>query len=358
MNVNERNLLAKEYVNAKIGKASNSTFESFPMYTNRSDVFSICTDLIETNVKGFRGIVLTAIVGMQINNDYDPLNQFYDCNPRSIFENGIWYALNDNNIPCGKSDPLNVAKNINQLNESWAQGKRPHASALAVVKLLRIIISKSNEEREKLIDYFFFRLFHYSKSISNFQLIPSESLGNSNRQLANKILHFILAFPEAGSVPQFLIGKLLENSFKTSKISVHGSSESVFGTNTTSKKPADIWTEFANQPLNLFEVTLKKIDIKRVDDCIEALIALNNLTKPVTFICRIPEDVQSLDLVNDSLTYKGKTFDFVDIREFVISISTILRPESLVEVVDELHKFVNEINVSMKTKDGWNSIFG
>lgn len=69
-----------------------------------------------------------------------------------------FYALQENDIPCGKSDPLNVAKNINRLNEDWAMGKRPAKAALAAVGFLRLILEADDRKRERLIDYFFFRL--------------------------------------------------------------------------------------------------------------------------------------------------------------------------------------------------------
>jgi hypothetical protein len=139
---------------------------------------------------------------------------------------------------------------------------------------------------------------------------------------------------------------------------VCGGDESVFGTNTTSKKPADIWTEVEGQLVNLYEITVKKVNLKRLDDCMDALQSLDSLDKPVTFICRMPEDTNELDLTDGSLIYKGKIFDFVDIRGFVISVSALLKPEQLAEVIITLENFVSDINISLKTKEGWNSVFG
>ena len=78
----------------------------------------------------------------------------------------IWYALQENGIPCGKSDPLNVAKNTSHLNEEWAKGKRPESAATAVVKFLSIVMDSGRAKRARLIDFFFFRLWKYAESVT------------------------------------------------------------------------------------------------------------------------------------------------------------------------------------------------
>jgi len=358
MKVEERNASARYYVNAKLEQARTAKENEFSELAKSSDVNELLTNLIEVNAKGFRGVVVTAIVGMHINPKYNPLNEFYACNPRAIFEEGIWYALNENAIPCGKSDPLNVAKNINQLDEAWATGRRPQKAAMAAVNFLRLIVQSKGKQRERLIDYFFYRLFCYAQSLGNYVIAQAESKGASNRQLAQKLVQFGVDYPESGNIPQYLVAMLLEEIFVSSEIEVCGGNESVFGTNTTSKKPADIWTELDGLPINLYEVTVKKINLKRLDDCIDALRSLNSLDFPVTFICRIPEDVSDIDITNGTFIYKGKTFDFIDIREFVVSVSALLKPEQLAEVIVTLKNFVTDINISLKTKEGWNSVFG
>lgn len=356
MNIDERNLEAKNFVNSQITKTKLLSESNFPRFSSQSEVYKILTDLIEVQAKGFRGVALTAIVGLYLNENYDPLNNFYGCNPRPIFENGIWYALNENNIPCGKSDPLNVAKNTNQLDENWAQGRRPQKAAIAAVKFIRKLLDSKATEKEELINYFFFRLVKYARSISSFSLASGVIKTASNQQLSNKLIKFILSHPESGHMPQYLIAKLLEASAPAGT-KIKGGSESVFGTNTTSKKPADIWTEINGNTINLYEVTVKKIDLKRLEDCLGAMVSTNNLDKPVTFICRIPEDTGSINITNNVLIYKTKTFDFVDIRHFVAITSALLSPAELRNVINELEEFVNNISVSLKTKRGWNSIF-
>lgn len=358
MNVAERNQKGEYFVKARIAAVQELTDADFPQYPAAHAVHRMMTDLIEVQSKGFRGVVITAIVGKELNPDFDPLENFYACNPRSLFEGGIWDALTAGNIPCGKSDPLNVAKNIQHLNEAWAQGRRPQSAALAAVSFLRLLKESSEKEYGRLVDYFFYRLVRYSRSIADLDIVSSDYADVSRQMLADKLIHFAANFPESGTIPQLLIAKMLAAIFVSSSTSVEGGEESVFGTNTTSKKPADIWLNAGGKPTNLFEVTVKKIDKKRLDDCLGALRSLGLLDNPVTFICRFPSDIAGLEVSRGSYRYKGKQFEFVDLGAFISSLSSLLLPDQLVSIIDEMREFVSHVNVSMRTKDGWNEIFG
>ncbi len=353
----ERNNSGQYYVNTRLGVAKTKKDEDFPEFDVNSSVYNLLTDLIEVNAKGFRGVVVTALTGLHLNEDYDPLNNFYGCNPRSIFEGGIWYALQENGVPCGKSDPLNVAKNANQLNEDWAQGRRPQSAAMAVVNFLRLIMGANKSKRARLIDYFFYRLWKYSQSITGFQLAQIESSGYTNQTIGSRLVDFTLKYPESGNLPQYLIAQLLIGLFRTSETEVVGGDESVFGTNTTSKKPADIWLEVEGVPTNLYEVTVKPVSLKRLDDSLDALHATGHLNHPVTFICRMALDVQGLSLENNSFQYKGKRFDFVDYKLFCLTVFALLNEEECSAVLKNIAAFVKDKNISMRTKSGWNEFF-
>lgn len=357
MNIAERNEDAKYYVSAKLRRASELQESDFPDFSSGSPVHKLLTELIEVHAKGFRGIVLTALVGLHLNTDYDPLNDFYGCNPRAIFEEGIWYALTDHSIPCGKSDPLNVAKNISQLDEAWAKGKRPESAALAAVTFLRMVMANIGKQRTHLIDYFFFRLLKYSQQLSQHAIVSADPMGESASQVAEKLINLCLDYPESGSIPQFVVAKLLTSIYALSPIHVNGGDESVFGTNTTSKKPADMWTSQNNDIIRLYEVTVKKVSLKRLDDCLGTLQGLNVLDKPVTFICRIPEDTSAYDLTNNTYLYKGKVFDFIDIRHFILVACMLLTETQIASLLKEIQTFVASVNISPKTKQGWNLIF-
>lgn len=357
MNVAQRNELAKQFVTNKLNLVSNFTETDFQNLPRYQYLKSKLHDLIFVNSKGFRGVVATAITGKYLNPDYDPLNDFYSCNPRAIFEHGIFYAF-ENRIPCGKSDPLNVAKNINSLNDEWANGKRPQSAAQAAVDYLRCIESASRDEKEHLINYFFFKLVEYADSVASIQIDIPDQQETANQLLAHKLLYFLLEYPESGTIPQLVVSKLIKKLYSSSTIVVEGGDESVFGTNTTSKKPADIWLESYNNAYNLFEITVKKVDFKRLDDCIQSLDSVGMLDRQVSFICRIPEDINSLSSINHGvLNYKGKQFNFIDIRSFTLSIVTLLSAQEINEVIMDLQCFMRDIDRPIKTKNGWNEIF-
>ena len=352
----KRNHSCRYYVDTRLKVAKTQTQENFPEYHRSSEVYKLLTDLIEVNAKGFRGVVVTALTGLYLNENYDPINDFYNCNPRSIFEGGIWYALQENSIPCGKSDPLNVAKNANKLSIEWAKGKRPQSAAMAVVRFLEIIMESGKLNRARLIDYFFFRLCEYAKSITTYEVIQIESSA-SKQHLGSLLTDFALKYPESGNIPQYLVFQLLACVFDSSTTEVVGGEESVFGTNTTSKKPADIWLKLNGVETNLFEVTVKQVSKKRLDDSLDALKSTGHLDHPVTFICRIPTDITELDVKNGSYSYKGKTFDFVDFKYFCCSLFAILSEKEFKSVFTNVAVFVQDMHISMKTKKGWNEFF-
>ncbi len=356
MNVTERNQFAEDYVTTKLDEASAHGLDDFWDLPDLVELREILNNLVWVKAMGFRGLVLTAIVGLEINPDYDPLNDFYDSNPRSIFEKGIFYALRGR-VPSGKSDPLNVAKNASVLNENWAKGKRPEKAALAAVKYLQEIMDADPERQEKLIDLFFYTLWSYGDSVASIKIEVPAREQLSNQEFAHICNRFVLEFPESGTVPQFVVFKLLEAVYAHSAVAVEGGLESVFGTNTTSKKPADIWLEEDGKFTNLFEITVKKVDEKRLDDCVDSLAAMGILDLPVQFICRLPQDVSELsDMQNSTVSVHSKHFDFQDIQEFIRSLITLLSQEQITALLAEFAEFLEQVERPVATKDGWNKI--
>lgn len=359
MTIDERNSKVKGFINRKITKVKELSEDYFQDLDDYQTLTSTLDNLINVNAKGFRGIVVTAIAGLDLDVNYNPLSNFYDCNPRAIFENGIWYALQDNNIPCGKSDPLNVAKNTNELNKSWAKGKRPEKSAFAVISYLEKIINETDAiKKDKIIDYFFYRLVKYSEEIENLPIYAPEKSAYTRQSFADKLIQFILDYPESGTTPQLVIGYLLESIYQDTQIIVKGHEDSVFGTNATAKKPADIWLEKDENLFNLYEITVKKIDYKRLDDCIDSLIGNEIPNQDITFICRIPPDISSLEVTrNDEIDYKNISFSFIDISQFIKTVCALLSLTQIENIIEKLRLFVEDVNRPVSTKEGWNNTF-
>ncbi|WP_392559377.1 hypothetical protein [Orbus mooreae] len=359
MNIKTRNEKAKQFVLDQLSMVLQLNENDFTELPNYEQLKTITQDLIYVKAMGFRGVVATALTGKFLDNSFDYLNNFYACNPRSIFENGIFYAFQKMKIPCGKSDPLNVAKNINVLDENWAKGRRPQKTAMAAVGLLRIINNESdNATQQKIINYFFFRLLSYSQECSSIIIQPIHDETISNQLIASKLVKFVLGYPESGTIPQLVISKILSLIYKNSNIRVIGGDESVFGTNTTSKKPADLWINNDGEISNLYEITVKKIDYKRLDDSIQSLADTNCLDKPVIFICRLPEDINTLGGYQDgTLIYNNKSFNFIDISEFIRTAIALLSPNTINLLITDIEEFVGSYMRPIKTKNGWNEIF-
>jgi hypothetical protein len=324
---------------------------------------AVLEKLVNVKAAGFRGIVLTGIAGKKIDPSYDPTTDFYGSSPRTIFEKGIYYALQEHRVPCGKSDPLNVAKNAQVIDKAWAQGRRPETAALAAVEYLKLIQGNWADEayREDLIALFFARLWEYAELLraSDVPLAPFE--GTAPIVLASKLTKFVIDYPEGGAVPQVVVGTLISKlrADHPAYGTVGGVHESVFGTNTTAKKPADVWEVMADGEIGaLYEVTAKTIDAKRLDDCVEAMKALDLGGRVVTFICRLPQDAATLAISNGSLTYRDATFQFLDLRAFIVLTFCILPLHRQAEVIEEIDAFVKDINRKAPTKDGWAAAFG
>lgn len=359
MRVEERNQQVAYWLNVKVSRAKTLSEADFGKLKHASDVSRALGDLIETNAKGFRGVVITSLAGYYIDPGFSPLKDFYACNPRSIFEQAIWYVLTEHNIPCGKSDPLNVAKNINMLDKNWAKDRRPEKSAMAAVYFLeRYFCEKDAEQRNLLEDYFFFKLLKYAESIAGIRVAGANTSTVARQRFAENLIRFSLDAPESGATPQRLVGSVLKQLFAHSAMEVCGGDESVFGTNTTSKKPADIWVERDGQVILLYEVTLKRVDQKRLEDLVESVRAMKLESVPVTFVCRVPEDTSTLrGVCANALEYKGLHVDFADYAAFIRASFALISAESAKEIHDSMREFVGLVTTSVSAKNAWNCIF-
>lgn len=356
-----RNKKVKDFVSEKIKLARTVTFPQNQLAKLSAEI-KLLNDLIPIPANGFRGVVLTSIVGMHLDSSFDPTKNFYDCNPRSIFEKAIYYALQESGIPCGKSDPLNVAKNIQQLDASWAEGRRPQSAANAAVSYLVLLLRARNTPRYSLlVDLFFLKLYEYGVFVSKQNVpISSRSLADTPLTIANKLASFVVECSEGGANTQYITGLLIKylREGNSHYDAVLGFDESVFGTNTTAKKPSDVWEVLSDKSLgNIYEITVKTIDLKRLDDCVESLFQQKIQDSIITFICELPKNVETLSLTNNTCIHRGVAFQFLNIREFILTGFSLLTPLLRTQLLNDIQNYVFSINRALQTKSYWKSNF-
>lgn len=319
--------------------------------------------LIPIATDGFRGVALTAIMGKLVREDINTSTEFHAINPRAVFEDGIFDVLVLHRIPTKKSPPLNVAKNVQVLDEKWAEGRDPEDAALAAVDYVRRVNSHWSDPamRDDLILIFIQRLLAYADEVGSHDVNLAEIDGLPPLVVAKRLATFAIAFPEGGSIPQFVVGVIIAAArvSDTDYSSLDGVEASVFGTNTTSNKPADLWETMASGDLNnLYEVTCKAVDASRLSAAVESYSKLNLPTTPITFICRLPKDAATLELDEGVATHKGVPFQFLDITAFIESNFVMLTPAKRVAAVERIAAFVAEPSRAIKTKNGWAMAFG
>lgn len=318
--------------------------------------------LIPIRTDGFRGITLTAIMGKHVREDTNTGTEFNSIKPRGIFERAIRPVLRTYRIPTGFSAPLNVAKNVQILDEKWAEGRDPEDAALAAVDYIRRINRHWEDAayRDDLIMMFIQRLVAYGEEVGSYDVELPALDTLSPVTIALKLANFAIAYPEGGAVPQFVVGAIVAAARSTDVqyLPLKGVEASVFGTNTTSNKPADLWETMADGSLgNLYEVTCKKVDEDRLGAAVESFAKLDLPNTVITFVCRIPTDISTLAVDGGTVVFRGVTFQFVDIREFVISLFVMLASEKREAVLTRIAEFIGDSSRQVKTKQGWAQLF-
>jgi hypothetical protein len=319
--------------------------------------------LIPISTDGFRGITLTAIMGKFVREDIDTATEFDSINPRGVFEKGIRPVLKQHRIPTGASPPLNVAKNIQVLDEKWAEGRKPEDAALAAVDYIRRINRHWGNAslREDLILMFIQRLLAYADEVATHDVDLASIEGLAPLVVAKGLAAFAVAYPEGGSIPQFVVGALLAATrvSDTDYAPVGGVDASVFGTNSTSNKPADLWETLASGSFNnLYEVTCKRVDEERLSAAVDSFAKLSLPTAAITFVCRMPKDAATLTLVDGVIKHRGVPFQFVDIAAFIEITFVMLTPAKRLSVLERIAEFILDPSRAIKTKKGWSATFG
>lgn len=360
MNPTERNQFVADELERLIAQVKAGEAPAADRYKNERKVLE---RLIPIQTDGFRGITLTAIMGKMIREDINTSNEFGSISPRAIFEKGIRPVLKKHRIPTGASAPLNVAKNVQVIDEKWAEGRKPEDAALAAVDYIRRVNRHWDnvELRFALILMFLQRLLEYADEIGQLDVALEDLKTVVPIEIAKKLAVFAISTPEGGSVPQFMFGLLLDllRSSDTEFDGVMGIDASVFGTNTTSHKPADVWEQLKGGNLsNFFEVTCKRIDMERLDAAVESFAKQQIGNAPITFVCRMPDDVSELDLTYGALNYRGAQFQFIDLAAIIELLYLLLPEAKRGQAMQRMVEFVADPSRKISTKVAWASVFG
>src|SRR3989338_4778652 len=311
--------------------------------------------LFQTSIWGHREIVLTILMARLLNPKFKASENFYACNPRSLFEQPIRKALREYGIPHRKSGPLNVAKNSKKINRDWATDKHGGEIAMNVVKIVKNIESVSNGALTKFAYAYTARYRQEAKRIKEMEvnLPPQEN----PIHISKLCIDLINSVPDGGATPQIIVGLLMEamNKDRKNDVVVSGHRDSVSTTNTTSKKPGDI-IEKINSTLELiYEITTKKFNDDRLIESHEAVMDYNKNLKDIFVICR-PQDVpetlsnRGTSYIMATTQYRELAYYFINIYDYIQSAILFLTPEGRKFFYKELVAYINDTNTAEKVK--------
>lgn len=325
---------------------------SFPAPFSKDEV----EPLFQTNIWGHREIVLTIILARLMDSRFKASQDFYACNPRSIFEKPIRRALREHGIPHRKSGPLNVAKNTKKINKDWATDKHGGEVAMSVVEIVKKIEAAPKDMLNHFAAAFVARYKQEARRIRDLEvtLEPSEN----PIYIAKLCIDLINNMPDGGATAQFIVGLLMEKISKDreAKVVVTGHRDSVSTTNTTSGKPGDITERISDREDIIYEVTTKMFSDDRMIESYESVKDFDESIKDVFVICRpkdVPETLSSdagKSYLLATTQFKDLAYYFINIYDYVRALLLSLTPEGRRSFYEELGGYVNEINRSESVK--------
>lgn len=313
--------------------------------------------LFVSHIWGHREITLTILLARLLDSKFKASEDFYACNPRSIYEKPIRELLRKNGIPHKKSGPLNVAKNSQKINEVWAHNKRGDGMALVVAEMVKKIESVPKAKLEKFALAYVQRYLLEAVKVAKLNLKIKKN--EDPLLLAKLCVDLIENVPDGGATPQFIVGSLIENFNIGNKSSIKttGHLDSVSTTNTTSKKPGDVIEEFSSTEKRIYEITVKKFSLDRMMESYEAIKAFDDSTKitEVVVICRkmdVPDEAEKIasSTLLATAKYQDILYYFVDIFEWVREKLLFMKLESRAKFYTDLASRINDINTSEKVK--------
>ena len=310
--------------------------------------------------KGFAGIVLTAAVGRLLDSGYAPAADFYSINPRPLFEKHIRRVLAEKyDAPMGKSDVLNVAKNARVIDAEWAKGRRPEDAAMAAVELFQWVGSAPEKALESLLAVLAW--IYLSLGLVYGQEISAVGPSGDLYADVDLLVELIRVAPAGGATAQAVVGSLLQAQHHLFSCdgALEGVEESVYATNTTSKKAGD-FAESLQAQLRIYEVTTKPVDRQRVDESAASVLAyVKGLRVPpehveVTFLC----DPKTVDpaLGGMSIVHRGVRYQFVAWDGWVQVMMERLGPIGRSEALESVRDYVGHRTTQLTVKKAWQQL--
>ena len=327
-------------------------------------------ELFRTNVWGFREVVLTVAVAMLDKTDFPNFKaskDFYDCNPRAIYEQPIKTVLIEKNLPHRQSGPLNVAKGQHNLDGEWISKRSKSDQPTCRVAVELINLMESDEEFIEPIGISIMR--HLLAEKQELKQLDIEINPTSDPYfLYHACERLIIMATDGGNTPQRICGYLLGSFHKSmqTNIIVTGSNDSASTTSTTSKKPGDINEEASDGTiLNVYEITVKSFNESRVRDSYNCIMAYNseyntNLTE-IIVICR-PEDCHpdmqptKLKGTMGNYLYNGINYRYWNIFEWLSFTLQHTPADGREMFYSELNSYISDINTSQTVKVCWKKL--
>lgn len=314
--------------------------------------------LFASHIWGHREITLTIILARMLDPKFKASEDFYASNPRSIYEHPIRELLRKHGIPHKKSGPLNVAKNSQRIDETWAHNKRGDGMALVVAKLVKKIEAASPAVLRK------FALAYVQRYL--LEAIKVAKLKHKVRSVEDPLYLYQLAHdmivnvPDGGTTAQLIAGVLIEN-FNASHgnaVKTGGHTDSVSATNTTSGKPGDITEELKGSATRIYEITTKAFSIDRMIESYEAIKAWDKEGKitEALVICRkedVPAEATKLTsnpYLIGMTKYQDIIYYFVDVFAWTQERLLFMPATGRAKFYSDLAAHVNQLNTSEKVK--------
>lgn len=308
------------------------------------------------DVKGYREVLLTVLVAWTDGVVFDPCDgDFYACNPRGLFEQGIRPALLQSGLKSRKSGPLNVAKAQRKLDESWANSRQDTTTAALVVALMRWSAEDIPGRTALVLSSLVVELIEEASHFTTLAVSPPTAISAPEASTLMEAL--IDEAPNAGNTAQVVVHAALVAIHHQDGASV-GDVGRASETNLTSKKPADlsVLAPWMTTP-HLYEVTTKTIDRNRLEDSDDSIIEFGGGARSVTWLCLIPNNISTITPVCGCLiSARGIRHEFVDLREWIRTVMELLGEHRRDAFIVQITRYIDDAQTDHDVKIAWKRI--